>query len=379
MPGKKPKEPNPQSTSVIHHAKYVIHLLRRGLGAVLPKRRWLKRLAVSLIILFGLALGSMYAVARWYIWSERNIPLTMGVTFIPDYASYLGLNPQQTMSALINNMHVKQFRLVSYWSDGEPSKGQYDFSQLDWEFAQADAAHATVSLAIGLRQPRWPECHAPSWIDTSQSAGNWYPQLVSYISAVINRYKKNSALQSYQLENEYFNTFGQCPSANRSQLIDEFKRVKQLDPHHPVIISRSNNYGGLPLGQPTPDEFGVSVYRRVWSPWIGRYMQYPFPAWYYAFLAGAQKIITGKDSVLHELQAEAWLPNGQSILASSLSEQNKSFNAARLKDTIELGRATGMKTIDLWGVEYWYYRLTVLHDLSVWNTARQAFVTQLQK
>jgi hypothetical protein len=32
-----------------------------------------------------------------------------------------------------------------------------------------------------------------------------------------------------------------------------------------------------------------------------------------------------------------------------------------------------MKTIDLWGAEYWYYRMTVLHDSSVWDAAKQAF------
>jgi hypothetical protein len=44
---------------------------------------------------------------------------------------------------------------------------------------------------------------------------------------------------------------------------------------------------GFPTGQPQPDEFSISVYRRVWDAgWTHRYMEYPFPAWYYAFLAG---------------------------------------------------------------------------------------------
>jgi hypothetical protein len=32
-----------------------------------------------------------------------------------------------------------------------------------------------------------------------------------------------------------------------------------------------------------------------------------------------------------------------------------------------------MKSIDLWGAEYWYYRKTVLHDDSLWNVASQQF------
>ena len=37
------------------------------------------------------------------------------------------------------------------------------------------------------------------------------------------------------------------------------------------------------------------------------------------------------------------------------------------------GKATGMKTIDMWGAEYWYYRDQLLHDPSLWNVAKQEF------
>jgi hypothetical protein len=104
-----------------------------------------------------------------------------------------------------------------------------------------------------------------------------------------------------------------------------------------------------------------------------KYFSYPLPVWYYAFLAGAQKILTGKDSVVHELQAEAWPPNGQGITQTSLAEQNKTMDPQQLKNTIQFGRATHMPEVDLWGSEYWYYRMTVLHDPSLWNVAKRAF------
>jgi hypothetical protein len=49
------------------------------------------------------------------------------------------------------------------------------------------------------------------------------------------------------------------------------------------------------------------------------------------------------------------------------------MNATRLADRIEYGEATGMRTIYLWGAEYWYYRLTVLHDDSMWKVAQANF------
>jgi hypothetical protein len=332
-----------------------------------------KVFCVFLAILIILV-GAMYGIAQWYIYSQRNQPLNMGVTFIPDYAQSLGVNPEQTMDALIN-IGVKQFRLVSYWNDTEPEPNQYDFSQLDWEFQKAQAAHATIILTVGLRQPRWPECHAPSWVNTSQPDKDWQPQLEAFMSKVVERYKNSPSLESYQLENEYFlKGFGDCTNFDRNRLVSEYNLVKKLDPSHPIIIARSNNAIGYPVGQPTPDEFSISVYKRVWDGnFTHRYLEYPFPAWYYGFIAGFQKIFLHRNMMIAELQAEAWPPIGQSIQQTSLAEQNKSINAKRLKDRFEYGKATGMKQIDLWGAEYWYYRLKVLHDPSLWNVAKQEF------
>src|SRR5579884_3462016 len=108
---------------------------------------------VSLIVLIVvLIVLVMYGIAQWYINSEDHKPLQLGVSFIPDYAQSLGVNPEQNMDALIN-IGVRQFRLVSYWSDMEPTPGHYEFSQLDWQFQKAEAAHAKIILSLGLRQP----------------------------------------------------------------------------------------------------------------------------------------------------------------------------------------------------------------------------------
>ena len=333
---------------------------------------WHKVIAVALLLLF-VATSCMYGIAQWYIHSERSKPYVQGVTFIPSYASYLGVEPQQTMDALLD-IGVRHFRLVSYWNELEPAKGTYDFSELDWQFAKANEVDAKVSLAIGLRQPRWPECHAPAWINTKEPAAKWQPQLETFMTKVIERYKNNPALDSYQLENEYYNHFGECYNFDRARLQHELDLVKKLDSNHPVIISRSNNYVGLMLRQPLPDEIGISVYRRVWDSQVThRYFQYPYPSWYYAFLVGGEKLLTGKDSVLHELQAEPWPPNGKNITDVSLAEQNKSFNAQRFKDRVTFAKDTGMREVYYWGAEYWYYRMVKLHDPSVWNVAKNTF------
>jgi hypothetical protein len=280
------------------------------------------------------------------------------------------------MDALINDVGVRHFRLVSYWDRMEPYPGVYDFNQLDWQFKKAEQAGATITLSVGLRQPRWPECHQPRWTE-DQTQSQWQPELEQFMTAVVNRYRGSPALDSYQVENEFFlRGFGTCTNFDRNRLISEFNLVKRLDPDHKVIISRSNNAIGWPVNEPTPDEYGISIYKRVWSPWVDRYMEYPYPAWYYGFVGGWEKLMTGRDLMIHELQAEAWPPNGQPYQVTSLEEQNKSFSAEIFRDRIEFARGTGLREMYLWGGEYWYYRKVMLHDPSLWNVARDEFRTR---
>jgi len=339
-----------------------------------------RRILIVALAAISVSMLATYGVAEWYIHKHKNQPLILGASFIPDYATSFGLDPQQTLQAMLepssqDGLALKQVRLVSYWSDIEPTPGQYDFSKLDWQFALANKYGAKVSLAIGLRQPRWPECHEPSWVNIdSNNRQAWEPQLFKYISAVVNRYKDNPALQDYELENEFFmKVFGECKDFDRNRLVAEFNLVKGLDMQHNVIISRSDNWIGVPVGKPTPDEFAISVYKRVWDATIThRYFEYPLPSWFYASLAGWEELLSGKDMIIHELQAEPWTPKGQDITQTSVKEQYKSMNPKRLKDRIKYGENTGMRTIDLWGAEWWYYMKVQKHDPGTWNVVKQA-------
>jgi hypothetical protein len=356
----------------------VVNWLRKARGWLWPASIWRRVLTVLIAVVLGFTVLS-YGVAEWYIHKHNQEPLVLGTSFISDYAQSFGLDPKQTLNAIFQDLGIRQVRLVSYWNQVEKTPGHYDFSDLDWQFAMANKYGAKVSLAIGLRQPRWPECHEPSFIDTTKPESQWTPQLNKYMLAVIERYKNNPALQDYELENEFFMTvFGECKNFDRNRLVNEFNMVKAADPKHHVIISRSDNWIGIPVGQPKPDEFAISVYKRVWDSTIThRYFEYPLPPWFYASLAGWEELLSGRSMIIHELQTEPWTPKGQNIIQTSVEEQFKSINPERLENRIQYGKDTGMRTIDLWGAEWWYWMKVDKHNDSIWSTVKQA-VAQAQ-
>jgi len=337
------------------------------------KRDWYEKVVIFVILVVSFIFGGSYGLAYWYQQKHASEPHQVGTTFIPRYARYFGLDPKDTLHATLYDLQIKRLRLVSYWKEIEATPGTYDFSDLDWQFKMAEEAGATVNLAVGLRQPRWPECHEPEWA-RQQPKDVWYPQLKKFMTAVVERYKDSPALVSYQVENEYFmKVFGECTDFDRERLVEETELVRKLDPNKPIVVTRSNNWGGWPVGKPVPDIYGVAVYKRVYDYSIThRYFEYPYPPWFYATLAGAGDLAHGKPLIIHELQMEPWMPEGYEInKISDIPEQDKSMNAKRLKERFEYGRETGLRTMDTWGVEWWYWRKVKANDPSLWNVARE--------
>ncbi len=50
---------------------------------------------------------------------------------------------------------------MSYWNEHEKTQGTLDFDELDKQFKQIEQAGGVITLALGARQPRWPENHWP--------------------------------------------------------------------------------------------------------------------------------------------------------------------------------------------------------------------------
>jgi len=291
------------------------------------------------------------------------------VSFSVKQARNLGLDWKQNFLALVDGLNFKHLRLMSYWDESEITRGNFDFSDLDWQFQQAQKRGVKISLAIGLRQPRWPECHEPDW--ALQLKGNaWKQALYAYMQVVVDRYKNDPALDTYQLENEGMNNwFGTCDAPDRQRLIEEFGLVKKWDPKHKIIMSLSDEHG-IPLGQPVPDIYGFSVYRTVWNtkfPPEG-YINYPTPVWYHRLRAAVITAIQHRPIIIHELQMEPWGPVDTKNL--TVAQQDQSMSVDKIKDNFHFARQIGIKEMYLWGGEWWYWRM-VNGDPTIWNTVKE--------
>jgi hypothetical protein len=292
---------------------------------------------------------------------------TFGVSFSVKQCHNFGIDPHATLDWLITDAGFRRFRLMSYWNEHEKKQGAYNFRELDWQLDRIAAAGGTVSLCLGARQPRWPENHWPQWAwNTSKSARS--QALLTYIETVIRRYRDHPAIESYQLENEaLLKNFGERPEIDRQRLRQEYQLVKHLDPHHPVLMSTSTSWG-IPLRKPIPDIVGFSYYQIIFND--GQYRTAFHTPLLHRTRTRLIRLLKRRPVLLHELQLEPWGP--EAIWKMSLAEQDRSMGPDQVARNIQLARKTNLSPIDLWGGEWWYWRLKKHNDPSIWDAVKRA-------
>lgn len=323
---------------------------------------WISITAVLLMLVLSIS----YRLAHF------NDQPSYGATFIVSYAKELGLDWQQAYLATLDDLGFSKMRLVSYWDEQEPSRERYNFEDLDWQMNEAAGRGVKVTLAIGLRQPRWPECREPQWAK-SLNGEAWQQALANYIDMVVRRYQDHPALGSWQLENEFGNKdFGKfCRDTDHARLYDEYRLVKAAD-DRPNLIMNVSNQAGLPLRLPHADKYGFSLYRRVYEGrWLKRYITHPVPAWWHSFRAGFIEFILQKPVIVHELQAEPWVKSGE-IANTPIEEQLQTMSPAQLRANLDFARQTGIPERYLWGAEWWYWQKTVHNNDTYWQIIKES-------
>lgn len=275
-----------------------------------------------------------------------------GVTYSPKLAVNLGLDWGETFIAIIDELGVKNVRLPIYWDWIEEKRGEYNFFAFDYILDQGKQRDVDFIANIGWRLPRWPECHSPEWLHSTDEASR-KKEILKMLETTVLRYKDRPEIVAWQVENEpLFDWFGECPKGDREFLEQEVALVKSLD-NRPIIISASGELSTWRQETKIGDIFGTTMYRVVWNNWFG-YFRYPWPAWFYPFKANmlAQP---QHQLMISELQAEPWVPQG-SLLSISKEEADKSASLEQLAANMQYAIDTGFNQAYLWGVEYWYAR-----------------------
>lgn len=327
------------------------------------------RRTLTYLFLLGLIIGIVVFSFRLSFKSPR--PIEFGASFSPDYAQYLGFDPRTLFTRLLTDMPFKYIRLSAPWNTVQPENASSTFVDVEWYLDEAQKHGVAVTLVIGQKTPRWSECHVPAWAQ-KLSGKDYAMALNGYLTDVVGHFKKNPALEYWQVENEPDVQFGDCPQFNRALVAGEFALVKQLDPYHARLATDSGELSTWRTTAHLGDVFGTTVYRTIWNKYLG-YVQYDYfiPPVFYRLKAFFNHL-GPEAAMISELQAEPWIPSG-SVLTTALSEQLRSMSPERLGQNVAFAQRIGFPRVYVWGVEWWYYVNDTLHDSRMIDAARLLF------
>lgn len=308
---------------------------------------------LSLTILFLLLIYSgQFLFQKLYIFPQK---ITYGVTFSPQNAKYLGLDFKKVFIASLDELKIRNFRIPTYWEDIEEQEGKFNFDDVDFMLSETGKRGARVLLVMGARQPRWPECHFPFWA-LKLSLPQRQKETLDFIKNVLERYKDNTSIWGYQVENEPFLPyFGEhCDNGDTKFLKEEVALVKSIS-NKPIVISDSGELGVWIVPMKDSDIFGTTLYRHVYNSILG-YVDYPILPYLYNLKS---QLIRGvfapnnQKTIIVELQAEPWI--GTTDLMDNSKKQSESLSLEKLKSYIDYAKKTGFDTAYLWGLEWWFW------------------------
>src|SRR5712692_7425846 len=371
----------------------------------LVQRRRVQALAVVLLVPF-LAVAPlrlfMPATAKAH---GVLAPVQVGISFSPRRAASLGLDYRKAFTRL-EALHFRVIRLSVYWDQVD----QEGYDQLDWLMSEAQRAGQPVVLAVGMKALGWPEFYIPASAmpaaaltqgQDAASDASLRDATLSFVSDTVLRYRDNSTLVAWQIENEPFNRAGpQRLWIDAEFLRDEITSVRQLDGHRrPLIVNAFSHFNfvfdqasarqGFDIRQvlgfeadsaerdglsvlSRGDVLGLDVYTAIGYRFLGQdHMSHADGDWpdrLSRVLDLAHK--QGKQAWITEAQAEPWE-------SSDLNYANpKSTSPQAIRGIFENLKDAGFTTVLFWGSEYWLWQAdhgdtrwietirTILHDES---------------
>jgi hypothetical protein len=323
-----------------------------------------KKIVLAIVILIlAIAVGFLYIYK--FPMAKK---ITYGASFSQKHAQDMGLDWKETYLALLDDLKVSNIKLAAHWDILEPQDEIYDFTDLDWQLEQARARNAKVMLAIGMKTPRWPECHIPEW---AKGIGKEKQQekILEMLKTLVGRYENDPEIISWQVENEPLFRFGDCPWIDKEFLAKEAAFVRGLDSQkRPVVISDSGEGSWWFNAAKIGDTVAVTMYRRVYFQEFKAYVTYPIPPAFYGVKAKIIDTIFKKPVICGELQAEPWAANQ---LYDGGDGDAKTMDIKQFSDNIVFAKNTGFDTLYLWGSEWWYWMKVKHNQPQFWEEAKK--------
>lgn len=335
----------------------------------------LKPTKVFFSVLIALVVGPLLLFIILKPSTANNI--FYGVTFSKKYAEQLGLNWQESYLKILDDLQVKNIRLVAYWNDIENTQNNFDFNDISWQLNEAEKRNLNVILTLGRKVPRYPECFEPQWWKELPNSKEKNARVLKYVQSTVLALKKYNSIKMWQVENEPFFPFGVCDETKREVVEKEVEIVKSLDPR-PVLIQDSGEGGFWFPSYRLGTYLGISMYRRIWYDFwhvfFGRfiYFKYPLSHWTYKIKADLVGVPIER-IIVTELQAEPWGPEDNSKLSQEEKDQSMSKND--FLETISYAQKTGFRHFYFWGVEWWLFEKEKNNNSYFWDVSKALFKT----
>ena len=318
-------------------------------------------LIVFLIIFFYLFVGR----------PPESQEITFGVNFSQKHAQNLELNWKEAYLALLDDLKVKNLKLITHWDLIEGERDKFYFDDLDWQVKEAEDRDVKIILVIGLKTGRWPECHAPEWAKNLNQKEQ-QERILNLLEKIVLRYRDSKAIFAWQVENEPFFPFGECQWKDKDFVEREINLVRTIDSQkRPIVFADSGEGSFWFTASKLGDIVGITIYKKVWFKELNTYVHYPLPPVFYWRKAVLIKKIFNKRVIVTELQAEPWGP--KLLYDSPLKEQEKTMNLEQFKYNISFAKKTGLNEFYLWGGEWWYWLKEKQGKVEIWEEAKKLF------
>lgn len=317
------------------------------------------------ILILILILAAVFYFSRSLAAPDK---MTYGATFSQIFSMQLGLDWRENFLAVLDDLKVKKLRLMAYWPEIEPEADKYNFTDLDWQIEEAGKRDVEIILAVGQKLPRWPECHIPEWAK-SLSQEKKEEKLLVFIEEAVKRYKNKKVVKIWQVENEPFLQFGECPKLDKNFLEKEIALVRSLDASRLVLLTDSGELGLWVKAAKKGDVFGTTMYFQIYHNLFGEFRWPTFPGFFRLKQRVTDLVVGPKSKIVIEFQMEPWGP--KQIYDLPLEKQLEIFNIDQFDSRIEFVKKTGFDTVYFWGVEWWYWLKEKQYKPEFWEKTRR--------